>query len=57
MALMDASQIPLDSDGAIEARLADLDLKSPAGEKAGYWKTLERSLIDGGWYTGTEKDI
>jgi hypothetical protein len=31
-------------------------MKSPAGGKADYWKSLERSLIDGGWYTGTEED-
>ena len=31
-------------------------MKSPAGGKADYWKSLERDLIDGGWYTGTEED-
>jgi len=36
-----------------EARIADLDLKSP--DKAEYWKETERALIDEGWYTGTEK--
>jgi inositol-pentakisphosphate 2-kinase len=57
MSLMDEPQLPLDNDRAIEARLGDLDLKSSAGQKAEYWRTLERSLIDGGWYTGTEKDV
>lgn len=52
-----ALQIPRDRNHAIEARLGDLDLKSSAGEKAEYWRSLERSLIDGGWYTGTEGEI
>jgi len=47
----------LNRDCAIEARLGDLDLKSSAGEKAAYWRRLERSLIDEGWYTGTERVI
>ena len=36
-----------------EARLGDLDLKSPA--KASSWIALERQLIDEGWYTRDEK--
>jgi inositol-pentakisphosphate 2-kinase len=40
-------------DRRVEARLGDLDLKSPS--KAQYWKDTENSLIDEGWYTGTEK--
>lgn len=40
-------------DHLIEARIGDLDLKSP--NKAQYWKDIENSLINGGWYTGTEK--
>ncbi len=36
----------------IEARIGDLDLKSP--DKAEYWKETENALIDEGWYTGTE---
>ena len=47
-----------DRDGAVdhgtEARLGDLDLKSP--DKAQYWKDTENALIGEGWYTGTEKD-
>ncbi|KAL9117312.1 MAG: hypothetical protein Q9187_006153 [Circinaria calcarea] len=40
-------------DFEIEARLGDLDLKSPS--KFDYWRSLERELIDGGWYTGTKE--
>lgn len=54
---MGGVQIPLHRDRAIEARLGDLDLKSSAGKKAEYWRSLESSLIDEGWYTGTEKRI
>lgn len=39
---------------SIDARLGDLDLKTGKG-KAEYWKGLERQLIEGGWYTATEK--
>jgi inositol-pentakisphosphate 2-kinase len=39
----------------IDARIGDLDMKSPDGGKADYWKAQEKSLIDGGWYTGTEE--
>ncbi|KAI9706430.1 MAG: Inositol-pentakisphosphate 2-kinase [Candelina mexicana] len=42
--------------GPIEARLGDLDLKSPDEGKAEYWRAVEKELIDGGWYTGTEDD-
>ena len=35
--------------------MGDLDLKSPEGGKAEYWRRTERRLIDGGWYTATEK--
>ncbi|KAL8674834.1 MAG: hypothetical protein Q9168_000815 [Polycauliona sp. 1 TL-2023] len=45
-----------ESNGArIEARLGDLDLKTPDGGKADYWRETERQLIDEGWYTATEK--
>ncbi|MCJ1410638.1 Inositol-pentakisphosphate 2-kinase [Ptychographa xylographoides] len=40
-------RIPL-GEGNIEARLADLDLKSSA--KAQYWADLEKRLIDEDWY-------
>jgi inositol-pentakisphosphate 2-kinase len=42
-----------EADDEIEARLGDLDLKSP--DKAQYWKDTERALIKEGWYTGTEQ--
>ena len=38
---------------SIDARLGDLDLKTGNG-KAEYWRSLERQLIDGRWYTATE---
>ncbi len=53
--MLSIPQIPLFADGKIEARLGDLDLKSVKGEKAVYWKGVERDLIENGWYTGTEK--
>ena len=40
---------------SIDARLGDLDLKTGKG-KVEYWRGLERQLIDGGWYTATEKE-
>lgn len=40
-------------EGEVEARLGDLDLKSP--DKAGYWEETERGLVEGGWYEGIEK--
>ena len=48
-------QVPMNGKGIIEARLGDLDLKNPNGKKAEYWRNLERQLIEGGWYTATEK--
>jgi inositol-pentakisphosphate 2-kinase len=38
----------------ITARISDLDLKSPT--RVEHWRTIERSLVDGGWYTGTERE-
>ena len=49
-------QIPQRHTRSIEARLGDLDLKSSSGLKAEYWCGVERQLIDGGWYMGTEQD-
>ncbi|KAL9017103.1 MAG: hypothetical protein Q9185_005563 [Variospora sp. 1 TL-2023] len=43
------------AEAQIEARLGDLDLKTPDGNKAEYWKQTEQQLIDDGWYTATEK--
>ncbi|KAK2625407.1 hypothetical protein QTJ16_004719 [Diplocarpon rosae] len=36
----------------IEARIGDLDVKSP--QKAAYWRETEMPLIAEGWYTGLE---
>ncbi|RDW65540.1 hypothetical protein BP5796_10232 [Coleophoma crateriformis] len=44
--------VPDDENASIEARMGDLDLKSP--DKIKYWRETEQALIDGGWYTGTE---
>ncbi|KAI4108243.1 MAG: hypothetical protein L6R37_001116 [Teloschistes peruensis] len=44
------------SKARVEARLGDLDLKIPDGNKAQYWKDIEEQLIDEGWYTGTENN-
>jgi inositol-pentakisphosphate 2-kinase len=43
-----------DDQYGIEARIGDLDLKSP--DKAQYWKDTENALIEEGWYTGAEKE-
>ena len=37
-----------------EARIGDLDLKSR--DKIGYWRGVERDLIEEGWYKGSERD-
>lgn len=37
-----------------EARIGDLDLKSPA--KSEYWRRIETDLIEEGWYEGKEKE-
>ena len=39
-----------ESDGEVEARIGDLDVKSP--EKLEYWKETERVLVEEGWYGG-----
>ena len=57
MTLRDCScfvRIPADSDGAVEARLADLDKKNWEA-KLRYWQATERELVDGGYYHGTEE--
>lgn len=43
------------NEAKIEARLGDLDLKTPEGNKAEYWRQTEQQLIDEGWYTATEQ--
>lgn len=42
----------MDVNEPVEGRLGDLDLKS--SEKGDYWTSLEKELIDGGWYEGRE---
>jgi len=46
----------MEGNGAIEARLGDLDLKSSNRKKAEYWRNLEEQLTDAGWYTATERE-
>ncbi|KAJ5955627.1 hypothetical protein N7501_009906 [Penicillium viridicatum] len=46
-------KIPHDEKSPVEIRLGDLDLKTGAGGKAGYWRDLETRLIDQGWYRGS----
>ncbi|KAI4130149.1 MAG: hypothetical protein LQ338_001857 [Usnochroma carphineum] len=60
MALRDCTmflKIPkgYETKAQMEARLGDLDLKTPDGNKAAYWRETEQQLIDEGWYTATEK--
>lgn len=44
-----------EEDGKVlEARLGDLDLKSP--KKKEYWRNIEEQLISEGWYQGTERE-
>lgn len=45
-------RFPADPEADIEARLGDLDLKSP--DKVGYWRETEMLLIGEGWYAGEE---
>ena len=47
-------KVPADGDGEIEARLGDLDVKMAGEGKLNYWKGIERSLINGGWYVGMD---
>ncbi|KAJ5164617.1 Inositol-pentakisphosphate 2-kinase [Penicillium coprophilum] len=47
-------QIPHDEKSPVEIRLGDLDLKTGAGGKAGYWRDLETQLISQGWYQGSD---
>lgn len=58
MTLRDCSllmKIPLSATEPVEARLADLDVKS-SKEKLEEWRLKERSLRIGGWYTCREED-
>lgn len=49
----DLKQIPHDEGSPVEIRLGDLDLKTGAGGKAGYWRDLEAQLIEQDWYRGS----
>lgn len=56
MTLRDCScfvRIPADASRPVEAKLADLDKKNWR-EKLKYWQTMERELIEGGYYEGKE---
>jgi len=44
-------RIPTNVNAPIEGRLGDLDLKV-GKEKTAYWRSLEQSLEEGGWYQG-----
>jgi inositol-pentakisphosphate 2-kinase len=46
-------RIPGDPGLPVEAKLADLDKKNAAA-KLGYWQTMERRLVEGGYYEGRE---
>ncbi|KZF21739.1 hypothetical protein L228DRAFT_283869 [Xylona heveae TC161] len=49
-------KVSADDEIPIEARIGDLDLKSPDQGKADYWRSLERALIEQGWYDASEND-
>lgn len=44
------SSDPTAKNESVQAKIGDLDLKSPANGKAKYWIDIERKLIDEGWY-------
>jgi hypothetical protein len=44
------SQIPIADEGKPEARLGDLDFKSPHNGKGVYWRSLEEQLLEQDWY-------
>lgn len=47
--------VPAEDAKAVEARIADLDLKSPDAGKLEYWRVLERRLVEEGWYRHGER--
>ena len=55
MTLRDCTLYLKVGQSSIGARLGDLDLKTGKG-KAEYWRGLEKELVEGGWYTATEKE-
>ena len=46
--------LKVDSQGLVEAKLADLDLKVPEKGKVDYWRGVEQKLIDEGFYIGAD---
>lgn len=42
-------------EARIEAKVADLDLKTGDGGRAVYWRDVERRLRKGGWYGNINK--
>lgn len=42
------------NEDSVEARIADLDMKTAAHGKGEYWRELERELVEGGWYEGLD---
>ncbi|KAK4934257.1 hypothetical protein LTR28_010753, partial [Elasticomyces elasticus] len=44
-----AARVGSEGGYEMEARLADLDMKHE--ERVGKWRTMERELVEGGWYT------
>lgn len=47
-------RIPSDGDRPVEAKLGDMDRKNAEG-KMEYWREMEKNLVDGGFYEGTEE--
>lgn len=45
-----------DHPNHVEAKFGDLDAKHPALTKFGYWRGMERSLVNSGFYVGEEKN-
>lgn len=39
----------------VEAKVGDLDLKTGAAGKWEYWESVEKTLMEGGWYGGSEE--
>ncbi|KAK9236035.1 inositol-pentakisphosphate 2-kinase [Lipomyces kononenkoae] len=53
----DGSSTYIEVDGyvfAVSCRLADLDIKDGNGNKHAYWRSIEESLNEGGWYTSAD---
>lgn len=46
-------RVPAEAGRPVEAKLADLDRKNWEA-KRGYWREMERRLVEGGYYEGRE---